>query len=129
MIKVKFSKFEGLGNDFVVLDSALLRYSFDYSWICDRKFGIGADAVLFVEIFEKAENGELQFGMRIFNNDGTEAEMCGNGIRCVAKYIFDLNPCISRVNILTKAGPKLVELDLDGLYSVNMGPPILDISR
>src|SRR5512134_1836882 len=83
----------GLGNDFIVIDCRTIALSSQLSALsglsrrlCHRRFGIGADQVLLLYNSEKAD-----FLMRIFNADGSEVEMCGNGIRCFAKYIWDRN--------------------------------------
>jgi len=86
---VKFLKMQGTGNDFVVLDGLRERLPVaDWTSLarrmCDRHFGVGSDGVLIVEPSRRAD-----FRMRMFNPDGTEAEMCGNGIRCFAKYVYD----------------------------------------
>jgi len=84
---MKFTKMHALGNDFVVIDSrgaqmeGLVALS---TKLCNRRFGIGADQMLVLEDSDKAD-----FRMRIFNGDGGEVEMCGNGIRCLAKYVWD----------------------------------------
>ena len=86
---MRFLKMQGTGNDFVVLDGLRERLPVA-DWaalarrICDRHFGVGSDGVLVVEPSERAD-----FRMRMFNPDGSEAEMCGNGIRCFAKYVHD----------------------------------------
>ena len=83
-----FSKMQGAGNDFVVID--VMKNQFDYSlpvlsqFLCDRHYGVGADGLILID---KSETQD--FKMRIFNADGSEAEMCGNGIRCLAKYAFE----------------------------------------
>ena len=85
--KLKFTKMHGLGNDFIVADnrsSGLLKLSQLSRKLCDRRFGVGADQLLLLQKSKKAD-----FRMRIFNADGSEGEMCGNGIRCLAKYIWD----------------------------------------
>ena len=80
---MKFTKMQGLGNDFVVLEQFddvsvdLVRS------LCDRRFGVGADGVLTASI----DDGEIIMGY--WNADGSPAEMCGNGLRCVARYVFD----------------------------------------
>lgn len=86
-MKLEFTKMHGLGNDFIVIDnrsSRLLKASKLARQLCDRRFGIGADQLLLLQKSRKAD-----FKMRIFNADGSEVEMCGNGIRCLAKYIRD----------------------------------------
>ncbi|WDU84088.1 diaminopimelate epimerase [Caloramator sp. Dgby_cultured_2] len=82
-----FAKMHGLGNDFIVinnLDGRNIDYSNLARKICDRHFGIGADGLLVVE---KSKIADIK--MLIFNSDGSQAEMCGNGIRCFAKYVFE----------------------------------------
>jgi len=83
---VRFYKVHGLGNDFILLDARNRRLDWHRlaPRLCDRHFGIGADGLLLLETGEKAP-----FKMRIINADGSEAEMCGNGIRCFAKYLAD----------------------------------------
>ncbi len=108
MKKVFFSKLVASGNDFIVIDK--LNYQLpvmDYGSrlfskkICDRQYGVGADGLLLLEKSNKAD-----VKMRIFNADGSEAEMCGNGARCVAFYCSHsrLKASASRLNIETKAG-------------------------
>lgn len=85
---MKFWKYEGIGNDFVVIDGFFQNVDIDTELcvkMCDRHFGIGADGVLYVL---RGEN-DSDVIMRIINADGSEAEMCGNGIRCVAKHAYD----------------------------------------
>ncbi len=85
-----FTKYHGLGNDFILIDNRasdtpLLTPEEAVQW-CDRHFGIGADGVIFAL---PGQNG-TDYTMRIFNADGSEPEMCGNGIRCMARFIADL---------------------------------------
>ena len=86
MKSLPFTKMEGSGNDFVILDgdafSSIVHRPSSIVKMCDRKFGIGADGIL---LLEKSKKSDVR--MRIFNADGSEAEMCGNGARCVALYI------------------------------------------
>ena len=94
MGKLEFTKMHGIGNDYIYIDVAknrdlkeiFTRYSIGalVRYLSNRNFGIGGDGVIFIEKSMIAD-----FKMRIFNSDGTEAEMCGNGIRCFAKYIYD----------------------------------------
>ncbi|HEX5323770.1 MAG TPA: diaminopimelate epimerase, partial [Capsulimonadaceae bacterium] len=88
---MQFTKMHGIGNDFVMIDAlgslgeALLREAEQRSvWLCDRKFGVGADGVILI-----LPSSSADFRMRMFNPDGSEAEMCGNGIRCFAKFAYD----------------------------------------
>jgi len=87
MNKIKFVKMHGLGNDFILIDCLKQdlpdpgNFAIKY---CNRRFGIGADQLLLIYPSEIAD-----FRMRIFNADGSEVEMCGNGIRCFAKYVWD----------------------------------------
>ena len=84
---MRFWKYQGIGNDFILLDGTAGDLEIDTEWCrraCDRHYGIGADGVLYVMPGEGTD-----ITMRIINADGSEAEMCGNGIRCVAKYAAD----------------------------------------
>ncbi|MEN3185776.1 MAG: diaminopimelate epimerase [Atribacterota bacterium] len=125
-----FVKMEGLGNDFIVV-----RYSEIEQWfsvvsvlsqkLCDRHFGIGADGVI---IAGPSQKGDLS--MRIFNADGSEAEMCGNGIRCLAKFAFERGMVKnSSFTVETRAGlilPKVLVCDGKVEYvRVDMGKPRL----
>ncbi len=125
-----FYKMQGTGNDFVLIDC--LDNQFEYSlpvlakYLCDRHYGVGADGIILVE-----ESSTADFKMRIFNHDGTEAEMCGNGIRCLAKYVFEKNKIEkTEFSIETLAGIKSVKLELEGekviSVTVNMGEVVLD---
>ncbi|MBQ1913793.1 MAG: diaminopimelate epimerase, partial [Selenomonadaceae bacterium] len=82
-----FTKWQGCGNDFVLVDclqEKIRDYAAFARKVCDRHYGVGADGILVVLPSEKAD-----FCMRIFNTDGSEAGMCGNGIRCFARYLYD----------------------------------------
>ena len=131
---VPFTKVQGLGNDFVVIDLRT-RASKPKSGrspedpgvvraICDRHFGVGADGVLAIL---PSEHGDAR--MRVLNADGSEAEMCGNGIRCVAKVLYETDPTLRRspLSIDTGAGLLACELDVDdgevSAVTVEMGRP------
>ena len=126
-MKLKFTKMHGLGNDFVVIDcrNRQLKQAGKLAGkLCDRRFGIGADQLLMLQNSKKAD-----FRMRTFNADGSEVEMCGNGIRCLAKYIWD-NRLIKKrsdpglLDIETKAG--IIRPERAGkLVKVDMGEPVL----
>lgn len=128
---VTFTKMHGLGNDYICINSlenilAENKLPQIARYMCNRNFGIGADGLILVQ-----ESTIADIKMRIFNKDGSEAEMCGNGIRCFAKYIYD-NKIIDKqsISIETKAGVKGVRLKvLNGeVYEieVDMGRPIFD---
>ena len=129
---LSFSKYQGLGNDFVVLEGRQGQLDAtitdpDPQWvrrICDRRFGVGADGI----ILALPGEGDAELRMRIFNADGSEAEMCGNGIRCLARFLADSDgdePGRSW-SILTPAGLIVPVLQGDGQIRVDMGPPVLD---
>jgi diaminopimelate epimerase len=127
-MRLAFTKMQALGNDFIIIDNrdGRLRTVGRYARrLCDRRFGIGADQLLLLSNSRKAD-----FKMRIFNSDGSEVEMCGNGIRCLARYIWDniISPQQHRrqnhLSIETLAGTKYVE-QRNGLIMVEMGEPVL----
>ena len=129
-MQLKFEKWNGLGNDFVIVNGAeetIADYSAMAIDVCDRHFGIGADGLV---ILLPCDQENVDFEMRIFNSDGSEAEMCGNATRCIAKYIAANHLSDKKeLCILTKAGiiiPALVEMP-DGSVEVrvNMGKPRL----
>jgi diaminopimelate epimerase len=127
--QIAFSKYHGLGNDFILIDNRdrpapKLTPAQAIQW-CDRNFGIGADGVIFLLPVEDSQAGD--YCMRIFNSDGSEPEMCGNGIRCLAKFMVDLEitPTDGRYHIQTGAGLMVLQLDADGQITVDMGEPHL----
>ena len=127
---MNFVKMHGLGNDFVIVEVN--------SWedantlqphaqaVCDRNFGIGADGLIVI-----GKDPEMDVFMRIFNSDGSEPEMCGNGIRCVARYVYE-HKLVDKTSmaVRTLAGPiyPVVKVLEDQLLSVtvDMGEPVLD---
>ena len=124
---IEFAKYHGLGNDFILIDN---RHSSEPVItpeqavdLCDRHFGIGADGVIFALPGQK----DTDYTMRIFNSDGSEPEMCGNGIRCLAKFIADLegSEAKTQYRINTLAGVITPELRSDGQVKVDMGVPRL----
>jgi diaminopimelate epimerase len=127
-MKINFTKMQGLGNDFILIDCLNNEYEFQNAnfgiiakKLCNRRFGIGADQILLLYPSTSAD-----FKMRIFNADGSEVEMCGNGIRCLAKYIWDRN--LAHKNTLeidTPAG--IIRPEKAGeMVRVDMGEPILE---
>lgn len=130
-MKFAFTKMHGAGNDFVLINSFTEEIPEDYPAlaraVCDRHFGIGADGLMLP--FE-SESGDIK--MRIFNPDGSEPEMCGNGIRCFARFIYEKNILRKKImRVETLAGMIVPELifDGDGAVSgvkVDMGEPVLE---
>ena len=127
MSQQPFVKYQGLGNDFILIDNRaqtepLLTPEQTIKW-CDRRFGIGADGVIFALPGQEGTD----YTMRIFNSDGSEPEMCGNGIRCMARFLKDLGAPASGngYQIHTLAGRIVPTFTSDGLISVDMGAPIL----
>ena len=123
-MKIYFTKMHGLGNDFILIDSrdsSIENLSEFSKKICNRRYGIGADQVLLLYNSDAAD-----FRMQIFNADGSEVEMCGNGIRCLAKYVWDRN--LSDKNVLsveTLGGIVRPEKEGD-MVKVDMGEPVFD---
>jgi diaminopimelate epimerase len=123
---IEFVKYHGLGNDFILIDNRhspqpCLTAEQAARW-CDRHFGIGADGVIFAL---PAEAG-ADYAMRIFNSDGSEPEMCGNGIRCLARFIADLEgQTEATYRIQTLAGLITPQLNANGQVTVDMGLPRL----
>ena len=123
---IKFEKWQGCGNDFIMIDkldgSAI--DDIDVKKICDRHFGIGADGVIFI-----LPSNVADVKMRIFNSDGTEPEMCGNGIRCFARYLFE-HSIINKVDFPVETGAGVLNVHLtDNKVTVNMGRPILEADK
>ncbi len=128
---LQFSKYQGLGNDFLLFDGRDLSEP-DQAFgltpeivqrLCDRRFGVGGDGVILA--LPPREGGELR--MRIFNADGSEPEMCGNGIRCLARFLADSDgdEVGRQWQVETLAGRIVPELSGDGGILVDMGPPFL----
>lgn len=124
---VSFAKYEGLGNDFILVDN---RDQADPSLtpdqsakLCHRNFGIGGDGVIFA--LAPPEGSDYDFSMRIYNSDGSEPEMCGNGIRCFAQFLKDLGEDSKSYRINTLAGPIIPVMNDDNTITVDMGEPEL----
>ncbi|MGD1903773.1 MAG: diaminopimelate epimerase [Geitlerinemataceae cyanobacterium] len=135
-MEIQFDKYQGLGNDFITIDNrdrtTPSLTPAQAAQLCDRHFGIGADGAIFALPGKPAESGEsgssaTDYTMRIYNSDGSEPEMCGNGIRCFAKYLAQLDgieaPHTYRIHTL--AGTISPELRPDGQVRVDMGEPRL----
>ncbi|MEI8364900.1 MAG: diaminopimelate epimerase [Parachlamydiaceae bacterium] len=121
MTRISFAKYSGCGNDFIVVDNRqinLAPHPEMVARLCHRQRGIGADGVIFLETSSSAS-----FRMRIFNADGSEAEMCGNGIRCLAHFIHSTSdPVVSTFTIQTMHQEMHVVVN-DNIVTVVMPPP------
>ena len=125
---IKFTKMHGLGNDYVYMDAIHQNIEKESSlaqFVSNRNFGIGSDGLILICKSEIAD-----FKMRMFNADGSEAEMCGNGIRCVGKFVYDKGLTNkTEVTIETLAGVKTLQLNVEEgkvkTVKVDMGEPIL----
>ena len=126
-MRLKFTKMQGIGNDFVVLDAtrAPLRLSANQiRALADRHFGIGCDQVLQIE---PPRSADTDFFYRIFNADGGEVEQCGNGARCFVRYAHDKGLTQKReIRVGTANGVIVPRLETDGQVTVNMGIPIFE---
>ncbi len=129
---MKFTKMHGLGNDFIIMDYIDSPMPKNQSWeelakkVCRRGFSVGADGLVLL-----TGNEDLSYNMRIFNSDGSEAQMCGNAIRCIGKYLYeDKNIKQDKLIIETKGGTKKLTLkskdDKVEEVEVNMEKPILE---
>ncbi|MCG2635400.1 MAG: diaminopimelate epimerase [Gammaproteobacteria bacterium] len=123
-MKLKFTKMQGLGNDFIVIDG--ISQSLDLQpqqvrALADRHLGIGCDQLLLIE---PARTPQADFSYRIFNGDGGEVEQCGNGVRCFARYVWDKGLSKKQNLVIeTRAGILKPRIESDGQISVDMGPP------
>lgn len=117
---MKFVKMEGLGNDFVVIEGPADPYPQEIAAWCDRRRGVGADGVL-----EVTRVSETRIRMRYWNADGGDAEMCGNGLRCVARYAYDQGWMEGETfTVETAIGSNPVSVKPDGSVRVFLGVPI-----
>ncbi len=131
---IKFTKMQGLGNDYVYIDCVeknlyVKNISSLAQFVSNRHFGIGSDGLILIYKSSLAD-----FKMRMLNSDGTEAEMCGNGIRCVGKYVYDKGLTTKEtITIETLAGIKTLKLNVKSgkveTVTVDMGEPILQAEK
>lgn len=129
---IKFTKMHGLGNDYVYIDAIhqnIENRTYLAQFVSNRNFGVGSDGLILVEKSDIAD-----FKMTMFNSDGSQAEMCGNGIRCVAKFVYDKGLTDkTNLKIETLAGIKILLLNVkDGKVEtvrVDMGEPILEPTK
>lgn len=130
---MKFTKMHGCGNDYVYVDGKSEKISQEKKSelaikVSDRHFGIGSDGLIFIN---PVDDESIDFEMEMYNADGSRSEMCGNGIRCVAKYVYDKGLTTKKNLVIVSAGKKkYIDLTIgdDGMVSsvkVDMGAPIL----
>lgn len=128
---MKFTKMQGCGNDYVYVNGMAEQLPKERKpeivrFLSDRHFGIGGDGVIFINAAEEAD-----FEMEMFNADGTRSEMCGNGIRCVAKFVYDKGLTQEKhISIVSAGKVKYLDLTVNDnnlveTVKVNMGSPIL----
>lgn len=132
MTTINITKMQGCGNDFVILDySEYEKINMPMSdlavKLCDRHFGIGADGMI---IPDTKPNGETDIAWYFYNSDGSTAQMCGNGMRCFAKYVYDKKLVDKKqFSVKTLAGIIKPEIQDNGTVKVNMGTPILEDAK
>lgn len=126
-MKLEFTKMQGLGNDFVVLDGVsqpIHLTAEQIRHIADRHFGVGCDQLLLVE---KSSQSDIDFKYRIFNADGGEVEQCGNGARCFVRFVHEQGLTDkTEIRVETAKGTIIPRLEENGLVTVDMGAPIFE---
>ena len=127
---IKFEKWQGLGNDFIILENADATSELA-KIMCNRNFGIGADGIFSAVKFDRspsAENADIAW--KFYNSDGSIAQMCGNGMRCFAKYVFDKGIIKKhKFSVQTLAGVIIPEILETGKVRVDMGKPVFDAAK
>ncbi|MCX6752542.1 MAG: diaminopimelate epimerase [Candidatus Nomurabacteria bacterium] len=129
---IEFYKYHGAGNDFIMIDNREGHFGVPEAekvkLLCDRHFGIGGDGVILLESSKKADSAgspQADCFMNYYNADGTLAEMCGNGVRCTAKFFLEQTKAkLKELQIDTRAGIKEITCNNNGSFSVNMGAPV-----
>jgi diaminopimelate epimerase len=123
-VRLKFTKMQGLGNDFVVLDGVRRKVALSADQLrrlADRHFGVGCDQILLVELPPRPD---VDFRYRIFNADGGEVEQCGNGARCFVRFVREQGLTDKReIRVETRSGVIVPRLEADGEVTVDMGVP------
>jgi diaminopimelate epimerase len=117
-MQLKFYKYQGTGNDFVIVDNfqGNVNLSNDQiAHICDRKFGIGADGLMLLE-----KSNKYDFEMKYYNADGNLGSMCGNGGRCIVKFAYDINLIDEHAMFLAVDGVHEARIDKEGIVSLEM---------
>ncbi len=131
MSTIKLTKMQGCGNDFVIIDYAEyektgMAMEELAKKVCDRHFGVGADGM----IIPKTDTANSDIGWYFYNSDGSIAQMCGNGMRCFARYVYD-NGLVKKKEFSVKTGAGIISPQLleDGNVKVNMGIPVLEDAK
>jgi len=123
-MRLRFSKMEGAGNDFMVVDATAMPFDLkpeEIRALADRHFGVGFDQLL---VIEPPRSPDTDFYYRIFNRDGSEVEQCGNGARCFVRYVHDRGLTTKRnIRVQTVSGVIEPRLEPDGRVTVDMGVP------
>src|SRR5882724_7146459 len=118
-MKLHFHKYQGTGNDFVILDNRKGIYSglttAQINFICSRRFGAGADGLMLLN-----NSQDYDFEMKYYNADGHESSMCGNGGRCLVKFAYSMGIHRDNYHFIAKDGPHEAEIDPDGTVSLKM---------
>lgn len=118
-MQVKFYKYQGTGNDFILADNRTGNYSFlstdQIRRLCDRRFGIGADGLMLLN-----QKSGYDFEMKYYNADGREGSMCGNGGRCITKFAWHLGIHRNEYKFIAADGDHEAEIDTDGIISLKM---------
>src|SRR5215467_5457783 len=129
-MRLRFSKMQGTGNDFVMIDGIAQEFALSpdqLRHLADRRFGVGADQILVVE---RPAHAGIDFRYRIFNADGGEVEQCGNGARCFVKFVHARGLTGKRaIRVETLSGVIEPRLENDGEVTVDMGAPIFEPAR
>src|SRR6476661_3914283 len=118
-MKIQFYKYQGTGNDFVIMDNRDKKYDNltkeQVSFLCDRRFGIGADGLMLLNAHPRYD-----FEMKYYNSDGRESSMCGNGGRCLTKFAHDLGIVLTDYRFLAVDGVHEASINTDGTVALKM---------
>jgi diaminopimelate epimerase len=118
-MKIPFAKYQGTGNDFVILDNRDHTYDNltrkQVEFLCDRRFGVGADGLMLLN-----SNPDYDFEMKYYNADGRESSMCGNGGRCLTKFAHDVGLVLSDYKFIAIDGEHVATINLDGTVALKM---------
>ena len=118
-MKIQFAKYQGTGNDFVILDNRDKKYDgltrAQVNFLCDRRFGIGADGLMLLNL-----HTGFDFEMKYYNSDGRESSMCGNGGRCLTKFANDVGLVLSDYKFIAIDGEHQASINLDGTVALKM---------